>query len=217
MPSPLDDLEIVQTYLACSSDLGSAYRDVARWLKGKAEEGAWDDLADILPRLIVPGLDYTSALSLHRVAHQVASRAGVRDRRVKIAMLGGFTTHQLVTLLDLYLLPGAWSPRSTRPITGSSARSYSIRNPSCTAFRPEFIILATSWRDLGHRPHLGDDRAEVQRKVEAELADWSRLWAAAHDRLGCQIIQNNFDMPPWRTLANHDSRHPGGFSRYAAW
>ena len=38
----------------------------------------------------------------------------------------------------------------------------------------------------------------------------------AHDRLGCQIIQNNFDLPPWRLLGNHDARHPAGFSRYAS-
>ena len=65
--------------------------------------------------------------------------------------------------------------------------------------------MATTWRDLGHRPDAGDDRALAQRKVEAELADWALLWKTAHDRLGCQIIQNNFDVPPWRLLVimNH--------------
>ena len=52
--------------------------------------------------------------------------------------------------------------------------------------------------------------------VEAEISDWSRLWQTAHERLDCQIIQNNFDLPPWRILGNHDSRHPAGFSRYTA-
>ena len=65
-------------------------------------------------------------------------------------------------------------------------------------FQPDFVVVATTWRDLGHRPNPGDDRALTQRKVEAELADWALLWKTANDRLGCQIIQNNFDVPPWR-------------------
>src|SRR5262249_33687161 len=35
-------------------------------------------------------------------------------------------------------------------------------------------------------------------------------------RLGCQIIQNNFDAPAWRQLANHEMRHPTSLHRYIA-
>ena len=214
MQTSLEDTEIVLKYLSSSS--GSSYREVATWLKGKAEQGAWDDLAEILPRLIVPGLDYTSALSLHRLASRVSQQSRVRNRPVKIAMLGGFTTHQLVTLLDLYLRAGRVVADVYEADYGIFRQEIIDAESQLYEFRPEFIILATSWRDLGHRPSLSNDRTEVQRLVEAEVADWSRLWRTAHDRLGCQIIQNNFDPPPWRTLGNHDSRHPAGFSRYAS-
>lgn len=91
-----------------------------------------------------------------------------------------------------------------------------IQSLSLYRFQPDFIILATSWRDLGHRPELSDDRASVKRKVEEELADWMLLWRTAHDRLGCQIIVNDFDVPPWRSLGNYEMRHPSGFARYVA-
>jgi FkbH-like protein len=83
-------------------------------------------------------------------------------------------------------------------------------------FRPDFVILATCWRDLGHIPALSDDRQEVARKVESEVAGWTRLHLAAHARLGCQIIQNNFDLPPWRSLGNHEMRHQSGFARFVS-
>lgn len=130
-------------------------------------------------------------------------------------MLGGFTTHQLVTLLELYLRAGRVEPEIYEADYGTFRQELLDPTSALHEFRPEFIILATSWRDLGHRPELGDDRDEVRRKVEAELADWGRLWHVAHDRLGCQIIQNNFDLPAWRTLGNHESRHPAGFGRFA--
>ncbi len=42
--------------------------------------------------------------------------------------------------------------------------------------RPDFLVVATTWRDLGHRPELSDDRGVVARKVEAEAAEWTSLW-----------------------------------------
>ena len=83
-------------------------------------------------------------------------------------------------------------------------------------FKPDFIFLACTWRDLGHRPTLNQDRIEVQRLVEQELADWKVLWHTAHERLGCQIIQNNFEARTWRPLGNLESRHPAGFARFVA-
>ena len=161
MPSFLDDTEIVQKYLASSSDLGTAYRELATWLKAKAEEGAWDDLAEVMPRLIVPGLDYTSAMSLHRMVREVGNQARVRNRRVKIAVLGSFTTHQLVTLLDLYLRAGRLDAEIHEADYGIFRQELIDPESELYQFRPDFIILATSWRDLGHRPVLSDDRAEV--------------------------------------------------------
>ncbi len=109
MSSSVDELEIVSRFLA-SSDPGAAFREVASWLKQKAELGAWDDLAEVLPRLALPNLDYTSAMSLHRILRQVADQPRGRGRAVKVAILGSFTTHQLVTLLDLYLRAGRVEP-----------------------------------------------------------------------------------------------------------
>ena len=210
----LDSNDLVVRYLGLSSDPSSAYREISAWLKGKAKLGCWDELANVVPRLIVPGLDFTTAQSLQRIVQQVVQQSGGRNRAVKIAMLGGFTTHQLVTLLDLYLRAERIAPEIYEADYGIFRQELIDPESELYRFGPEFIILATSWRDLGHHPDLGDDRAEVQRKVEAELGDWKRLWKTAHNRLGCQIIQNNFDTPPWRVLGNHESRHPAGFGRY---
>ena len=183
-------------------------------MKAQVKAERWDRLAEIFPRLVVPGLDYTTATSLHRILSQVKKHKPASGRRPRVAVLGSFTTHQLVDLLDLYLAAGKVSPEVYEADYGTFRQELLDPESELYKFRPEIIILATSWRDLGHLPELGDDRAGVQRKVEAELADWSLLWRTAHDRLGCQIILNNFDAPPWRTLGNHETRHPAGFARY---
>ena len=105
-----------------------------------------------------------------------------------VAVLGSCTTHQLNSLIELYLCAG----RVGAEIYEADYEIYrqELVDPESELYRfqPDFVILASSWRDLGHRPELSDDRAAVKRKVEEELADWMLLWRTAHDRLGCQII-----------------------------
>ena len=131
-------------------------------------------------------------------------------------MLGSFTTHQLVSLLELHLSADRVKAQVYEAEYGTFRQEVLDPESELYRFRPDFLIMATSWRDLSHIPALNDDRQEVDRKVAAEVADWARLHRMAHERLGCQIIQNNFDLPAWRTLGNHETRHPAGFARYVS-
>jgi FkbH-like protein len=78
------------------------------------------------------------------------------------------------------------------------------------------VVFATGWRDLVNRPMPGQKRTETDAMVAGEVQHWSSLWRQVHETLGCQIIQNNFDSPPWRSLANHETREPSGLAGYLA-
>jgi hypothetical protein len=92
MQSSLDDYNVVVRYLALSSDPRSAYQEVSRWLKQQAGLGRWDDLAELMPKFNIPGLDYTPALS-----HQRMMRA-IRP----VGSDGASTAPLRVSLEDLY-------------------------------------------------------------------------------------------------------------------
>src|SRR5207302_4131918 len=84
-------------------------------------------------------------------------------------------------------------------------------------FKPKAVFVATTWRDLTQVPQIGEDADSVDQRVAAELANWSGLWQTMHQRLGgCQIVQNNFDRPPYRQLGNHESRHAGSLGQFIA-
>ena len=72
--------------------------------------GQWDILADALPRFIIPGLDYTTAFSLYRSLSAVSSQLPPANPGPRVAVLGSFTTHQFVNLLELYLAAGGVRP-----------------------------------------------------------------------------------------------------------
>ena len=80
----------------------TAFRDLVEGLKQAQEAGRLEELAAALRSALTPTLDYTSAQSLNRF-HK-ALPASLRGRsRIKLAILGGFTTHQLRVLIELYL------------------------------------------------------------------------------------------------------------------
>jgi FkbH-like protein len=89
-------------------------------------------------------------------------------------------------------------------------------NSQLYQFKPRTILISTTWRDLTHWPAIGDDAAKVDALVAEEQQEWSGLWQIAHERLRCQIIQNNFDQPLWRQLGNHEMRHPASRSQLVA-
>lgn len=149
---------LLEKFLGSMSDPRAAYKEIAGWLKAQIKAGRWDDLGRVIPRFIVPGLDYTSALSLHRILLQVSEKARAYDRKTKIAVLGSFTTHQLISLVELYLCAGRVGAEVYEAEYGTFRQELLDPESQLYRFHPDFIELATSWRDLGHRPELGDDR-----------------------------------------------------------
>ena len=196
------------------SDSRAAYSSISGWLKAEARNGRTEDLAKVVSRLIVPELDYTSATSLHRLVRQFAKNMPIFEQRVRLAVLSSFTTHQLADLIDLFLFGNRLCTEVYEAEFGTFRQEILDPGSGVYSYAPECLILATSWRDLCHLPDLNDDRATVAQKIDAELRDWVSLWRKAYEHMGCQIIQNNFELPPWRILGNHERRHPAGFGRF---
>ena len=133
-----------------------------------------------------------------------------------MAILGGFTTHQLRDFIELYLFAAGVSAEIYETEYGVFQQEILDSNSRLYEFKPNVVYLATHWRNLGHLPTLSNSAQEVSELLDAEYRDWALLWQTAHDRLGCQILQNNFDTPPWRSLDNHEMRHSAGLSKFIA-
>ena len=112
--------------------------------------------------------------------------------RVRLSVLGSFTTKQLVNFLDLYLFARqepTWEIYEGE--YGVFRQEIFESESKLHHFSPQIVFLATSWRDLAHRPALNSSSAEVRQALESEQADWSDLRRKVHRDLHCQVIQNN--------------------------
>ena len=98
--------DVVERYLATSGMDADICSELLTWLKAQLAAGQTDQIADLFPRLVIAGLDYTTANALHRILKRIRSLRTSSGRSTKIAVLGSSTTHQLVDLIDLYLQAG---------------------------------------------------------------------------------------------------------------
>jgi FkbH-like protein len=52
--------------------------------------------------------------------------------------------------------------------------------------------------------------------LDQELNRFRAIWDSIEQKIGCQMIQNNFETPPYALLGNMDATAPAGFTRFLA-
>jgi len=191
-------------------------RDLVRALREAVDAGEKEAARAALQRAILPGLDYTSVQSLLKIHRRLRRELPATTPLLRLAVLSGFTLDQLAPLIDLNLAAAGAGAEIYTPAFGTFRQEILAADSGLYAFSPKVVFLATGWRDLAHVPLLTDDRDRVRERVRLEVRDLSAAWQTLHDRLGCQVLQNNFDLPPWRTLSNLDRTHPAGLGSYIA-
>jgi FkbH-like protein len=198
---------------APADDCAEAFSELLAELRSLMADECWAVAASMVERAILPNCDFTTLQSLFRVYTKLKPHSKPRPT-TRLAILGGFTTTQLAQAIELALFSMGGCVEIMEADYGVYRQEILDPSSELYRFQPNVVFLATSWRDLIHRPALGMGRAEVAATVEAEVADWSALWRTAHDRLGCLVMQNSFDRPVWRQMDNHEMRHPASPWRF---
>ena len=206
---------VEQFVAARENDRRAAFRVLLERMKEARDARRFEELAAALRLALTPTLDFTSAQSLNRFYKGLRPVTGERSN-IKLAILGGFTTHQLRDFIELYLFAAGVAAEIYEAEYGVFRQEILDLSSELYRFKPNVVYLATHWRNLGHLPTLSNSSNEVSALLEAEYRDWALLWQTAHDGLGCQILQNNFDTPPWRSLDNYEMRHSATLSRFIA-
>ena len=143
---------------------------------------------------------------------KLSAREGLRP--IRIAVLGGSTTNEVVDLL------GALAPAKRLHPHVLSERLRTLLRRTCP--RPG----AADRLPTRHRVHphilpehrglrsLQASEVELNEHVQQELRRFQRIWDSLEQRLGCLIIQNNAEFPPYQILGNLDVTQPGGHTRF---
>jgi len=143
---------------------------------------------------------------------QLSAAEGLQP--VRIAVLGGSTTNEVVDLLELYLLASGFQPTFHQSEYGRYYEDAVVDPAALVGFAPDIVYVHTSVRNLQHLPPVSATAAELQRHVDLEFARYQRIWTVLKEKLSAQIIQNNFELPPYALLGNYDVVAAGGATRF---
>lgn len=161
-------------------------------------------------------------LSLCHVDEILMRRRSLRDellageglKDLRVGVLGASTTNEVVNFLELLLLSSGFRPVFYQSEYGRFYEDAVLEPQSLIDFAPDLVYIHTSCRDVRCVPPIGCTETQFSESVESELRTFREIWNSLEHHLGCQIIQNNFETPPFAILGNMDAVAYGGLSRY---
>lgn len=123
----------------------------------------------------------------------------------KIAVLGGSTTHDIIRVLDLFLLNQGIEAQFYESEYAQYWQDVMFDNAELSAFAPDLIYMHTSNRNITDYPAAGDTKEQVDALLDEQYRHFEVMWEKAEQVYHCPIIQNNFEYPFYRLLGNQDA------------
>ncbi len=124
---------------------------------------------------------------------------------LRVAILGGATTAELASILDLFLLREGFEAVFYESEYGRFYEEAVVDNQRLKEFNPDVTVVHTTSRNILHFPDTAEEKSSVEEKLELEVARFRSIWEALSTRIGCVVVQNNFDPPSYRILGNSDT------------
>ncbi len=148
-------------------------------------------------RWVVRAIDADDDLITWQTAARLARRMGglpsVTVRRSeRLALLGSYTTDQLVDLLWLAAARQGLDLEVRHGLYGQYRQDVLDPDSWLSAFEPGVVLLATHEGEVPFPPISEDPDDDL----ETEALRWTSLWDQVRDRLGAQVVQHTFAIPP---------------------
>ena len=128
----------------------------------------------------------------------------------KIAILGGTTTHEVKDQLEIFLLKSNIKAEFYESEYGQYYESVIFEEKDLYDFEPDIIYLHVSVENL---KSLHDSKRTSETKAEEEFELLKSIWNKLINDFNCEIIQDNFEVPQFRSLGNFDSSSPSSITR----
>lgn len=135
---------------------------------------------------------------------------GAARIKKKIAVLGGSTTHDVIKILELFLLHYDIEPSFYESEYGQYWQDAMFDNPELAEFAPDLIYIHTTNRNIAEYPAVGDSREKTGQLLKDTYENFRVMWEKLKETYGCVIIQNNFEFPYYRLLGNMDAVNSNG-------
>lgn len=131
--------------------------------------------------------------------------SGTNFTDIKVAVLGGSTTNDIIQILELFLLNYSLKPTFYESEYNQYYQDAVFDNPELAAFHPDIVYLHTSNRNITKYPEIGDSAETVDMLLDNEVEKFMKIWSSLTEKYRCPIIQNNFELPYYRLMGNREA------------
>ncbi|MCM1335843.1 MAG: HAD-IIIC family phosphatase [Bacteroides sp.] len=129
---------------------------------------------------------------------------------VRIAILSGSTADAVRDQLELFLLNYGLEPSFYLSEYGKYWEDAMFPPETLIEFSPDLVYFHTTYRNIEYFPTLAETPEAVEKGIDGEILRYKAMWESVRDKLGAAVIQNNFELPPFRLLGNMDASDPHG-------
>jgi FkbH-like protein len=143
---------------------------------------------------------------------QLTTRADLTE--IRVAVLGGTTTNEVVEFLEILLLQSGFRPEFHQSEYRRFYEDAVLEPETIAEFKPDLIYIHTCSINIQRFPPVSCSEQDFPGFVEAEMNRFRAIWSSLGNTVGCQIIQNNFELPQRACLGNLDAVVPGGATRF---
>lgn len=123
---------------------------------------------------------------------------------LRIAILGGSTTHEIKEILELFLLNYGFKVNFYESEYNQFWQESMFENIKLKEFSPDIIFIHTTTRNIKKYPDIKNSGDEVNELIDDIFMQYKSMWDKIVNVYHCPIIQNNFELPYYRLLGNRD-------------
>lgn len=133
---------------------------------------------------------------------------------IKIAILGGSTTNDIILSMELFLLNYGIQPDFFESEYNQYYQEALFPSDELLSFKPDIVYIHTTNRNVAVYPSITDSNEQINRSLAAEISKFHSIWNSLKEKFNCTIIQNNFEMPMFRLLGNKDASDIHGATNF---
>ncbi len=149
--------------------------------------------------------DAAEIMKKHKRLKRELLEDGTTRLKKRIAILGGSTVDAVRDVLELFLLNYGIEPEFWTSEYGQFGTEALFPSQEFLDFKPDIIYIHTSFRNIDCLPKIADDRDTVMSKLDGFMSFFTERWDKLNETFGCPVIQNNFELPPYRLFGNYDA------------
>lgn len=173
-----------------------------------------DDISDTLETLLQYPFKPDLILKKRKAIKKTLLNKKNNLIQTKIAILGGSTTHDIIEILELFLLNYGIQLNIYESEYGQYFEDIMFNNEKLLEFKPDIIYIHTSNRNISKFPTIKNSSEIISAMLNDEFIKFKTIWETINHNHNCIIIQNNFELPFYRLLGNKDSYDIHGRTNY---